>query len=93
MLSHGVAVLVGLVGGGGLRRVVGARGQSVAEGHPPWHQTLQGPGDPARGNADHARRESGGESKKEGEFPLFESLSRPPPSVHSAPALQPDTNS
>lgn len=56
VLSHGVAMFGGLVGGGGLWWM-GTRGQGVGDGHSPGHQPLHRPGNPAGGNAHHTRRE------------------------------------
>lgn len=69
VLPHGVAVFGELVGGGGLWRM-GARGQSVGDGHPPGHQPLHRSGNPAGGHAHHARGESGRKSAY-GESALF----------------------
>lgn len=58
VLSHGVAMFGGLVGGCGLWRM-GTGGQGVGDGHPPRHQPLHRSGDPTGGHAHHTRRESG----------------------------------
>lgn len=58
VLSHGVAMFGGLVGGGGLWRM-GTGGQRVGDGNSPRHQPLHRSGNPAGGNAHYTRRESG----------------------------------
>lgn len=58
VLSHGLAMLGELVGGGGLRWM-GTRGQGAGNGYSPGHQPLRRSGYPAGGNTHQARRESG----------------------------------
>lgn len=54
VLSHGLPVFVGLVGGRGLGGV-GTGGQGVGDCHPPRHHPLHWPMDTTRGHTNHTR--------------------------------------